>query len=66
MEKETITLMIEDNKCYIPLESLNDAVSNTLFELVKNQQEQINMLMKDLIHKNKEIDLLNKIKKEGK
>ena len=58
MNKDTITLMIENNKCYIPLESLNDAVSNTLFELVKEQQVQINRLMKELINKNKEIDEL--------
>lgn len=56
MRKEIITLVLDDDKCYIPLESLNDAVCNTLFELVKKQQEQINSLMKEIIHKNKEIE----------
>lgn len=58
MKKESIELMIDDNKCYIPLESLNNEVCNTLFELVKGQQERINHLLQRIFEMQKEISIL--------
>ena len=52
-KEEKIELMISNDKCYIPLESLNNVVLNSLFEIVKQQQEKINSLIQELARKNK-------------
>lgn len=52
-KEEKIEFMISDGKCYIPLESLNNAVLNSLFEIVKQQQEKINSLIQEIARRNR-------------
>lgn len=64
MEKKSIELMIQDDKCYIPLDSLNNEVCNTLFDLIKSQQARINHLLQTIFNLQKEISTLQDLNKK--